>query len=101
MAAPPGRFAQHLAALPVDAREHTADDVERALASPSLAACRRCCRRRRRRGWRTSRSGARRDAAAVRPGGAAVRAAVREQRLPELVHLLRLQQGAWTSRAAP
>jgi hypothetical protein len=38
MAAPPGRFAQHLAALPVDAREHTADDVERALASPSWPA---------------------------------------------------------------
>ena len=38
-------------------------------------------------------AGPRGDAAALRPGRAAVRAAVRQQRLPVLVHLLRLLQG--------
>lgn len=36
MSAAPGRFARHLAALPVDRREPTAADVDRAVLAPSL-----------------------------------------------------------------
>jgi 2-iminoacetate synthase len=37
VSAPPGRFAQHLAALRLPEQDWTADDVDRALAAPSLA----------------------------------------------------------------